>query len=290
MDGDRRDEDDRPEDDDRRDESPSEALLRAARERLQARAETDDGAELAAWYESTARTVEERHDDPAFQDFNAAAATAADAAWSSATDAPAPRTPAPPQWEQDDEPFWKDENDVEDNRTVYSPGHHPTDGDGGPLVTRRRSGLRMVVAFLVLVGLAIAAVALLAAVDGSETSDAVELFAAGECLSLPDSNLITRDDVVPCDQPHQFEVTGAAVLDFDTYPADGDFGDAGVALCQPLFTSYVGATAEGPWYSYPLYPSAEAWEDGDRGISCTVVQLTDDGEWLAVTGSARGAG
>ncbi len=290
MDGDRRDEDDRPEDDDRRDESPSEALLRAARERLQARAETDDGAELAAWYESTARTVEERQDDPAFQDFNAAAATAADAAWSSAPQAPVPRTPAPPPWEQDDEPFWKDDNDVDDNRSVYSPGHHSTDDGDGPLVTRRRSGLRMVVAFLALVGLAIAGVALLAAVDGSETSDAVELFATGECLSLPDSNLITRDDVVPCNEPHEFEVTGAAVLDFDTYPTSGDFGDSGVALCQPIFAAYVGTDVEGPWYSYPLYPSSEAWEDGDRGISCTVVRLTDDGDWLAVTGSARGAG
>ncbi len=269
--------------DERRDESPSEALLRAARERLKERAETDDTSLLAERHSSEAQLADEVTDP----DREPSRVAPGDAGVLTGTRRYQMGTPEP----QDDEPFWDNEDDPdEDHRAASSPDYYPT---AGPVSVTRGGARRVVVTLAFLIILIGVALTVFLAADGSGTSstdDTEDLFAAGECLVLSPSGVLDRDHVVPCDQPHQFEVIGTAVLAGGSYPADASIEEIGVPLCMPHFATYVGSFEQGPWYAYPLYPTEEAWDQGDREIACTAVQYAEDGNWLPVTGSARGAG
>jgi Septum formation len=115
----------------------------------------------------------------------------------------------------------------------------------------------------------------------------------GDCFSVERDEL-TSVLVVACDATHEYEVF--AVLEHDAgpdapYPGEPELVEHADAACQPSFEAFVGRDYQtSTWYITSLPPSESTWADGDREIVCTLNQLDDTQEPIAVTGSAEGSG
>lgn len=110
------------------------------------------------------------------------------------------------------------------------------------------------------------------------SSKNVTALAVGDCFNFDDQQTEIGDvPTVKCSDAHDaevfyvYDVTGIA-----EYNEDEVF-NTGVEGCLDPFTSYTGydfyddAMANIDIYS--LYPTADGWEAGDRGIVCTLVAL-----------------
>jgi Septum formation len=112
-------------------------------------------------------------------------------------------------------------------------------------------------------------------------------YTVGDCVSYHYPDLpIEIPHTVPCDQPHEHEVTGTVAY------ADG-FGapPAGKpdARCLDAAEAYLGGPVSAPWQfgSTPLRP--ETWAAGQHYVHCTLGQLDPDTERvIEVSVSARG--
>jgi Septum formation len=93
----------------------------------------------------------------------------------------------------------------------------------------------------------------------------------GECLRVSDADNLPDDiPLVPCAQAHQLEVFGVFDLPEGAWPGDDSVEAAADQRCTPLFTSYVGASADDPKYTWSYYlPSKEDWSDDVRRVVCT---------------------
>ena len=106
----------------------------------------------------------------------------------------------------------------------------------------------------------------------SDTSTvAFDELKAGECLRVSDAdNLPDEIPLVPCTQAHQLEVFGVFDLPAGAWPGDDSVEAAADQGCSPLFTSYVGASADDPKYTWSDYlPSKEDWSHDFRRVVCT---------------------
>ena len=119
---------------------------------------------------------------------------------------------------------------------------------------------------------------------------------AGDCFNVEEENPsgIESVPVVPCDEPHQYEVYAIVNHPGDEYPGDDEMDDFATTECQgDAFSSYVGAEyEESIYYSTHLPPNAETWEQGDREVVCVLYQPDEedpDGV-RTLTGSARDSG
>ncbi|MBO0608569.1 septum formation family protein [Myceligenerans salitolerans] len=120
---------------------------------------------------------------------------------------------------------------------------------------------------------------------------------SGDCLDTEEIDgvsILYWIPVVSCEEPHHGEVFGVTWLD-DSVGGDAQEGsrdaptqsqlwEAADAYCYPKFDEFVGeAWAASELTYWPVAPSQESWEEGDRKVACIVE--SDD----PVTGSLEGA-
>ena len=96
--------------------------------------------------------------------------------------------------------------------------------------------------------------------------------------------------VLPCDEPHGGEVFGqtrlADAVGGGDVPTQSELWEAADTYCYPKFEEFVGK----PWavselVYWPVAPSQESWEAGDRKVSCVVESPEEP-----VSESLQGAG
>lgn len=172
-------------------------------------------------------------------------------------------------------------------RPSPQPAPEPVGGE------RRRgpSGLRRLISIGVAVAIAIAVLNSFTAISETETRMPIETLPPETCFHQSDAEVTAGVEVVPCEEPHDFELIGHVTLDAGPFPGDDAAYRAAVDRCVPFFETYVGtAYAESIWWLTAFTPTEAAWDGGDRRSSCVVFQLTPDDEILPVTGSARSDG
>ena len=98
----------------------------------------------------------------------------------------------------------------------------------------------------------------------------------GSCVTFdPTIELVTSDEVVPCDSPHTAEYAGSGTL---PEAADVPFGGndavfaSGVEVCVNIFAGYMGEPFEArqDLDLFITHPNAEGWGDGDRTVACHI--------------------
>lgn len=116
--------------------------------------------------------------------------------------------------------------------------------------------------------------------------DAVASLAVGDCFDEPPAaSDLEAVPVVPCAEPHRYEVVGAVLL-ADTVVPGGDLEEAAVEACAGAFESYVGTAPEdSDLRRAALVPTTAGWEDDDREALCLVTDPQG-----SLVGSVAGAG
>jgi hypothetical protein len=111
----------------------------------------------------------------------------------------------------------------------------------------------------------------------------------GDCVrddTLGDEGQVETVDVVPCGQPHDLEVYVNVTMPGDDFPGDQAIERFAEQSCVAHFKDYVGVPLRDSEFDYYSYlPSEGSWNDGDRVVTCGVV----DPDLKTLTGSARGA-
>jgi hypothetical protein len=92
----------------------------------------------------------------------------------------------------------------------------------------------------------------------------------GDCYNDVDDEAVEDVRVVPCEQPHQGEVTGSVVLVPGPYPGRDGSVAAAQRTCDEEFERYVGSTVtETSLRPHFWSPGRKMWESGDRTVVCT---------------------
>lgn len=115
---------------------------------------------------------------------------------------------------------------------------------------------------------------------------AVAALAVGDCFDEPTAATdLSRVPLVPCEEPHRYEVVGSVLLPETARPG-ADLEEAALTACADSFARYIGVTPEeSELRNAALAPTRSGWADGDREALCLV---TDPG--ASLVGSAAGAG
>jgi hypothetical protein len=104
----------------------------------------------------------------------------------------------------------------------------------------------------------------------------------GECINLmPNGNVV---DVVSCARSHGAEVFGTFHLGGTAWPGAAAVQQAAASGCASRLSGYVNPQLSGAdlTQSY-VYPSAQAWQAGERSVVCEVRATSG-----TLTGSVRG--
>ncbi|MGO2111175.1 MAG: septum formation family protein [Pseudoclavibacter sp.] len=116
-------------------------------------------------------------------------------------------------------------------------------------------------------------------------TDDVFAMEVGDCLNEPDGTEISEVELVPCSEPHDYEVFAEQELpegEFDSAAIDQAIED----YCPVEFETFVGVSYdESELYYTAFTPTATSWDSGDRLIQCIIYD--DAGQ---TTGSLAGAG
>jgi len=97
-------------------------------------------------------------------------------------------------------------------------------------------------------------------------------------------------EFVDCSTPHDNETFAAWVPEGDAYPGEEGFDALAGEMCDPAFEEFIGI----PWEEaggldyFWLWPEEASWEDGARGMACSVY-LRDVGVVGSLEGIGRGA-
>lgn len=117
----------------------------------------------------------------------------------------------------------------------------------------------------------------------------------GDCFDNPgvDVELVEEIDTIPCDQPHDFEVFAQPQRADDLdYPGETALFAWADENCIRRFEAYVGT----PWeesaiWATNMVPTAESWENGDRTVTCMLMQVNEDRtDIVPTTGTLRNSG
>ena len=126
---------------------------------------------------------------------------------------------------------------------------------------------------------------------------------AGNCLdwNLAEDLNVSDFRVVPCEQPHAYEVAKKLNLaDYEEHPgqyaktANYPTADNLVALqngvCRNTVTEYLGGQydPDGRFITAPIIPSPSQWEKGDRTFLCGIQVVDEDGNTAHMSGPAAG--
>lgn len=123
------------------------------------------------------------------------------------------------------------------------------------------------------------------------TTEVIDAFGIGlgECINLPDEDLVDTLEGVACTQPHDAEVYSIFDMAHTAAPYPGEEAviDAAFDGCLAAFQTFVGVAYEFSELDvYYLHPTEESWKDlDDREIVCLLTAL--DGSKL--TGSMEGS-
>jgi hypothetical protein len=106
----------------------------------------------------------------------------------------------------------------------------------------------------------------------------------GDCYAeVPEGELITVP-VVPCAEPHIYEVYAQLSIPEGDYPGDDAIFEQTDELCIAEFEPFVGLSYEESVLDvFYLSPTEESWLAGDHAVTCSVYDPGED-----VTGSLRG--
>jgi len=106
----------------------------------------------------------------------------------------------------------------------------------------------------------------------------------GDCLNDQSAEEVYDVPVVPCDQPHDYEVY------YDFAVPDGDFVEDDVTAaaddgCYGAFTEFVGMSYEESALDFTYFtPTQQSWDEGgDRIVSCMIADPSSQ-----TTGSLAG--
>ena len=127
--------------------------------------------------------------------------------------------------------------------------------------------------------------------EGNVTEESeIDIFSlkVGDCLTeeaLTGGETQTAP-VVPCDEPHPYEVYHEFELEDGEYPGTDAIYDVAVEGCEAVFNTFVGidwseSTLDYTWFE----PTQQSWEQAnDRLIQCIIGDSAGD-----VTGTLEGA-
>jgi len=126
-----------------------------------------------------------------------------------------------------------------------------------------------------------------------EGTDSVFDIALGDCILEPDGEQISDVTVVPCSDPHDYELYYEFELPDGEYPGDQAVSDQAAAECEAQFEPFAGIAFNDSatlWYNF-FSPTTNSWSDGDRLIQCLIYEASDDQgqEIVQVTGTLEGA-
>ena len=122
--------------------------------------------------------------------------------------------------------------------------------------------------------------------DDTVAADQIEV---GDCFEDQQSVGISGFPTVPCTKAHDNEIYhlfDVPSAEDDPFPGDERMGEIVQQECLARFEAYVGLTyEESALRIFPISPSREVWDAGDREVICAVYDSTGK-----VTGSLRGSG
>ncbi len=122
-------------------------------------------------------------------------------------------------------------------------------------------------------------------VTASAPVDAFSL-QVGDCTGPLTSGTVGAVALLPCGQPHAWEVFAATELQGDDFPGAGKVQDLAEEFCNDQFNAFIGrSVSKSEYHLTVLQPTKQTWNDaGDRQVTC----LAGDGEGK-VEGSLRNA-
>jgi Septum formation len=109
----------------------------------------------------------------------------------------------------------------------------------------------------------------------------------GQCWT-DDTNAeeLSSVTVIPCDQPHEYEVYDAFDLADGDYPGQDSVNQSAQTDCTTRFETFVGIPySESQYYLSYLTPTEESWANGDREVLCSIYDQNGP-----TTGSLAGVG
>ncbi|PPF44556.1 hypothetical protein C5B85_10505 [Pseudoclavibacter sp. AY1F1] len=110
--------------------------------------------------------------------------------------------------------------------------------------------------------------------------------AVGDCFDDAGSTMVSEIPVVPCSNPHDYEVYYEVEMPAGDFPGDEAITTQAEADCTAQFATFIGLPYDQSslYFSY-LTPTQQSWDDaGDRLIQCIV---TDQA--AQTTGTLAGA-
>lgn len=126
--------------------------------------------------------------------------------------------------------------------------------------------------------------------DGNVTQEKeIDIFSlkVGDCLS---ADALTGGEtssapVVPCDQPHPYEVYAEFELEDGEFPGTDAIEAPAMEFCDTEFEKFVGVGYQESALDYTWFePTAESWSADDRLVQCIIGDPAGD-----VEGSLKGA-
>ncbi len=152
----------------------------------------------------------------------------------------------------------------------------------------------------ILIILAVVAVIGVGAFSFFDSSTTVDDIAVGDCLDIPEEDVLSTVDTIDCAEPHDLEVFALVDLSdvsiefssISSYPGDNAVYEAAFEACWDEFESYVGVPYEDSViYLDAFTPTLEGWdEQGDRIVNCVLYQVDASAtELIKSTYSLRGA-
>lgn len=99
----------------------------------------------------------------------------------------------------------------------------------------------------------------------------------GDCFDRPESPDTRKVPTVDCDEPHDLEAFARVDLDGDRYPGDEAIADEARSRCNEPFAEYVGVRPrDSGLVIIPVAPTAEAWDQGERTVTCSATVREDE--------------
>ncbi len=124
---------------------------------------------------------------------------------------------------------------------------------------------------------------------GSEGDVSVFSLRVGDCFDDVSLEPTEVSDVpaVSCDTPHDNEVFHVWQISGGDFPGEEPLNTQGIDGCLEPFETYVGVDyTDSRLDLFPISPTAESWEQGDREIVCALYDLSLE----QLTESMKGSG
>lgn len=106
-------------------------------------------------------------------------------------------------------------------------------------------------------------------VTASAPADSFSL-QVGDCTGPLTTGTVEKVTLVPCGEPHSWEVFAATELDGEEFPGAGAVQDAAEEFCQDRFKTFVGVSVGKSDYDLTvLQPTRQTWNSADdRAVTC----------------------